>query len=71
MHSWIGAKLDSELLEEAQRHLSLPSRNAALNEALRGLVEEERGKRRAALEELQQMHDEGRFDYSQLDAADE
>ncbi|MEU8608973.1 type II toxin-antitoxin system VapB family antitoxin [Actinoplanes sp. NPDC048791] len=64
-------EIDAELLAEAQRQISAPSLNAAINEALRRLVEEERGKRRAAMERLQRMHDEGLFDYSQLDAAEE
>ncbi|MEU8236577.1 type II toxin-antitoxin system VapB family antitoxin [Actinoplanes sp. NPDC048967] len=64
-------EIDAELLAEAQRQISAPSLNAAINEALRRLVLEERGKRRAAMERLQRMHDEGLFDYSQLDAAEE
>jgi Arc/MetJ family transcription regulator len=64
-------EIDSELLDEAQRQLFPSSPHATINEALRRLVEEEREKRRAALEELQQMHDEGHFDYSQLDAAEQ
>jgi Arc/MetJ family transcription regulator len=64
-------EIDAELLAEAQRQISAPSLNAAINEALRRLVEEERGKRRAAMERLQRMHDEGLFDYSHLDAAEE
>ena len=64
-------EIDSELLAEAQRQISAPSLNAAINEALRRMVEEERGKRRAALERLQRMHDEGLFDYSRLDVAEE
>jgi Arc/MetJ family transcription regulator len=63
--------LDEDLLTEAQRQIAGSSRNATLNEALRRLVEEERAKRQAALERLQRMHDEGLFDYSRLDAADE
>jgi hypothetical protein len=63
--------VDAELLEEARRQLSMSSSDDVINEALRRLVEAERAKRRAALEELQQMHDEGRFDYRQLDAVDE
>jgi Arc/MetJ family transcription regulator len=64
-------EVDQDLLEEAQRQISAASPNAAINEALRRLVEEERAKRRAGLEKLRQMHDEGAFDYSQLDAADQ
>jgi Arc/MetJ family transcription regulator len=63
--------IDAELLAEAQRHFADASPNATINEALRRLVEDERAKRRAALARLQEMHDEGLFDYSHLDAADE
>jgi Arc/MetJ family transcription regulator len=64
-------EIDGDLLEEAQRQISAPSSNAAINEALRRLVEEEREKRRAARAELERMYDEGAFDFSQLDAAEE
>jgi Arc/MetJ family transcription regulator len=60
-------EIDQELLAEVQRQISATSLNGAINEALRRLVEQERAKRRAALEKLQQMHDEGLFDYSRLD----
>jgi Arc/MetJ family transcription regulator len=63
--------IDGELLAEAQRQISAPSLNAAINEALRRLVEEERAKRRAAMERLHQMHEEGLFDYSFVDGVDE
>jgi predicted component of type VI protein secretion system len=62
--------IDEELLAEAQRHLGL-SADGAVNEALRRLVDEERGKRHAAQEHLWTMFDEGAFDFSKLDAADE
>jgi Arc/MetJ family transcription regulator len=64
-------ELDEDLLVEAQRQIAVSSRNAAINEALRRLVEDERAKRRAARERLQQMDDQGLLDYSQLDAAEE
>jgi len=64
-------EIDGELLAEAQRQISAPSLNAAINEALRRLVDQEREKRRAALERLQRMHDEGLFDYNRLEAVDE
>jgi Arc/MetJ family transcription regulator len=62
-------KIDEGLLVEAQRQIAVASPNVAINEALRRLVEEERAKRRAARERLQQMDDERLFDYSQLAAA--
>ena len=64
-------EIDSDLLAEARRHLSAHSAGAAINEALRRLVEEERGKRRAARARLDQMYEDGEFDFSQLDAAEE
>ncbi|WP_430780158.1 type II toxin-antitoxin system VapB family antitoxin [Actinoplanes sp. G11-F43] len=63
--------IDPELLEEAQRQIQAASPNEAINEALRRLVLEERNKRRAAMEYLWKMHDEGRFDYSHFEAARE
>jgi Arc/MetJ family transcription regulator len=64
-------EVDQNLLAEAQRHLSAASRNAAINEALRRLVDEERAKRRKALEASQRMADEGLLDFSRLEAADQ
>lgn len=64
-------EIDEELLVEAQRQISAPFRNSAINEALRRLVEEERGKRREAMEQLRRLNDEGAFDYDALDAADQ
>jgi Arc/MetJ family transcription regulator len=64
-------EIDEELLAEAQRQLGLTSRNEALNAGLRRVVEQERARRRAALERMQQMSDEGLFDYSALDEVDE
>jgi Arc/MetJ family transcription regulator len=64
-------EVDQDLLDEAQRQISAASPNAAINEALRRLVEQERAKRRRALEGLRQLHDEGAFDYGRLDEADE
>lgn len=63
--------IDEDLLTEAQRQLAAPSRNAAINQCLRRVVEIERQKRHDALDELQRMHDEGLFDCGRLDAADE
>lgn len=63
--------IDQELLAEAQRHISARSPNAAINEALQRLVDSERAKRRAAMERLHQMHDEGAFDYSRVDGTGE
>ncbi|WP_212990635.1 type II toxin-antitoxin system VapB family antitoxin [Actinoplanes auranticolor] len=64
-------EIDSDLLAEAQRHFSAHSSNAAINEALRRLVEQEREKRRAARARLNERYEAGAFDFSQLDAAEE
>jgi Arc/MetJ family transcription regulator len=65
------SQIDPELLEEAQRQLGDVSPNEAINEALCRLVQQERLKRREALETLRRMSDEGLFDYSVLDQEDE
>jgi len=63
-------EINEELLIEAQRQLEVSSPNAAINEALRRVVEEERARRRRALERTQQMADEGFLDFSKLDDID-
>ena len=63
--------VDPELLEEAQRQISATSPNAAINEALRRLVETERAKRRAAGEALNRMVEDGELDFRALDSIDE
>lgn len=63
--------IDAGLLEEAQRQLGLSSPTEAVNVALRRLVDQERARRRQALERLRAMSDAGLFDYSALDAAEE
>ena len=64
------AEVDQELLEEAQRQISAPSPNAAINEALRRLVETERATRRAALAAARQMVANGDFDFSAVERMD-
>ena len=64
-------EVDAKLLEEAQRHIAAPSRNAVINEALRRLVEQERQKRQHARARLREMYEAGDFDFSQLKAAEE
>ena len=64
-------EVDRELLEEAQRQISAISPNAAINEALRLLVETERAKRRAAGEALHRMLENGELDFRPLDSVDE
>jgi Arc/MetJ family transcription regulator len=63
--------LDAELLLEAQRQISAESADAAVNEALRRLVDEERAKRDAARARLQQMYDDGELDFHPLDELDQ
>jgi Arc/MetJ family transcription regulator len=62
--------IDAELLAEAQRQLGLPSVNETINVVLRRVVEDERARRRRSLERLQQMSDEGLFDFGAVDEAD-
>jgi Arc/MetJ family transcription regulator len=64
-------EVDQDLLQEAQRQIAAATPNDAINEALRRLVEQERAKRRAALEAARRMADEGLLDFSRLDAADQ
>jgi Arc/MetJ family transcription regulator len=63
-------EIDAELLAEAQRQLGLSSANEAINAGLRRVVDEERARRRAALQELRRMSDEGVFNYDALDEVD-
>lgn len=70
-HSETAVEIDPELLEEAQRQISATSPSAAINEALRRLVETERAKRRAAGERLHRMVKDGELDFRALDSVDE
>jgi Arc/MetJ family transcription regulator len=62
--------LDAELLLEAQRQIGASSPDAAVNEALRRLVDEERAKRDAARARLRQMYDDGALDFHPVEEAD-
>ena len=64
-------EVDRELLVEAQRHLQETSPNAAINEALRRLVETERARRRAAGAALHRMVEKGELDFRSLGSIDE
>ena len=66
-----GSGLDEELLAEAQRHLGGASEIEAMNAALLQFVEQWRARRLRGLEKLQQMADEGAFDFDALEAADQ
>ncbi|XVU23276.1 hypothetical protein ACQPZJ_39410 [Actinoplanes sp. CA-054009] len=61
--------VNAELLLEAQRQISAESLDAAVNEALRRLVDEEREKRAAAGARLKQMYDDGDLDFDPDDEA--
>ena len=63
-------EIDGELLAEAQRHLDGSSRNAAINAALEMYVEARRARRRAARERLQDIIDEGAFNWDAIDEVD-
>jgi Arc/MetJ family transcription regulator len=67
----MGVKINVELIEEAQRQISAPTCDDAVNEALRRLVEQERAKRRAARESIQRMVDSGELTFRSLDEVDE
>ena len=70
-------KINAALLEEAQRQISAPSPDAAIEEALRRLVEAEREKRRAAGAAIDRMIESGELtfrplgDLDKLDEVDE
>ncbi|MEV4343951.1 type II toxin-antitoxin system VapB family antitoxin [Actinoplanes sp. NPDC049596] len=59
--------IDDELLEEAKRQIEAHTPSAAINEALRRLVEQERAKRRDALAHLRRMVAEGAFNFPDND----
>ncbi len=63
-------EIDEDLLAEVQRHLGVADPADAINLALRELVQDRRARRRRGLERLQQMSDEGLFNYAALDEAD-
>jgi len=62
--------IDEELLAEAQRHLGGASEVEAINAALLEYVEQWRARRLQGLERLQQMADEGAFNFDAVEAAD-
>ncbi|MET0491948.1 MAG: type II toxin-antitoxin system VapB family antitoxin [Actinoplanes sp.] len=64
-------EVDAELLQEAQRQIAAPSRNAAMNEALRRVVNEERAKRETALDAIRQMIADGELDFRPVESIDE
>ena len=64
-------KIDAELLGEARRQISAPSPDAAITEALRRLVDQERAKRDAARARLRKMYDDGELDFGPLEELDQ
>jgi Arc/MetJ family transcription regulator len=62
--------IDEELLEEARRHLGMATRNEAINAALHELVMQQRTRRRAGLDALRRMADEGVFNFAALGDVD-
>jgi Arc/MetJ family transcription regulator len=63
--------IDAELLLEAQRQIGADSPDAAVDEALRRLVDQERAKRDAARARLQEMYDQGDLDFDPVDESDQ
>jgi len=55
--------VDAELLLEAQRQISAESVDAAVHEALRRLVDQERAKRDEARARLRRMYDSGELEF--------
>jgi Arc/MetJ family transcription regulator len=62
--------VDDELLEEATTALGTVTKKDTINEALRKVVDESRARRAQALENLQQIADEGGFNFELLDELD-
>ncbi|GAA0229418.1 type II toxin-antitoxin system VapB family antitoxin [Cryptosporangium japonicum] len=63
--------VDEELLAEATTALGTATKKDTVNSALRLAVEESRARRERALTELQQVADEGGFDFDRLDELDQ
>lgn len=62
--------VDAELLLEAQRQLGAESIGAAVNEALRRLVDQERAKRDEARARLRRMYDSGELEFETGEQSD-
>lgn len=63
--------VDEDLLAEATTALGTATKKETVNSALRFAVEETRARRERALAALQQIADEGGFDFDQLDELDQ
>ena len=66
----VTVKLNAELLAEALRQVSASSAEEVIDEALWRLVDAERAKRRAALDALRKMVDDGEVTFPEHDEAD-
>jgi Arc/MetJ family transcription regulator len=62
--------VDEELLDEATTALGTATKKDTVNEALRKVVGESRARRAQALQNLQQIADEGGFNFELLDELD-
>lgn len=62
--------VDEALLAEVQRHLGGASEVEAMNVALQEFVDQQRARRRQALQDLRRLSDEGAFNYEALDEVD-
>jgi Arc/MetJ family transcription regulator len=62
--------VDEELLAEATTALGTATKKDTVNEALRKVVGESRARRAKALQNLQQIADEGGFNFELLDELD-
>ena len=63
--------VDEELLDEATTALGTATKKDTVNRALRQAVEASRERRRRAREDLQQMADDGVFDFDRIAELDE
>jgi Arc/MetJ family transcription regulator len=63
--------VDEDLLEEATTALGTATKKDTVNSALRFAVEETRLRRERALAALQQIADDGGFDFDKLDELDQ
>jgi Arc/MetJ family transcription regulator len=62
--------VDEDLLAEATTALGTATKKDTINEALRKVVDETRARRARALQDLQQIADEGGFNFDLLDELD-
>ena len=63
--------IDDQLLAEATTALGTTTKKDTINEALRQAVEVTRERRRRALEDLQQLADEGGINFDRIAELDE